>query len=583
MGQLGTSDVDELLKRVPPAVWELKAADQAALDALAGSPWSGTLPFFVRRLLALRGFSEEQQARRFMEPKLQHLEDPFLLPGMAEAVERLTQAIERKETVVIYGDYDVDGVTSMALLTWFLRAHLLDPRGFLPIRTEEGYGLSLEGLERMLVEGKPDLLIAVDCGTCSTKEVKWLNKRGVDVMILDHHEPPADELPPAILVNPKLGNEARHLCSAGVVFKVLHAWQKTHGQQSFDLREHLDLVALGTVADIVPLHGENRVFVKKGLPILAASQKAGVQALLKVAGVPANPTASHIGFQIGPRINAAGRIDSAEAAYQLLTTEDPEEAKEISEFLDEQNRERQTLERTIFEEAQRIIAGEFDPDRHAAIVIGSRNWHPGVVGIVSSRLTRMFHRPSVVVAFDENGLGKGSGRSVEGFHLVDIIRDCQDCLKAGGGHAMAAGITVEEGRFDEFRQRFLEAASRMSPHCLIPRLRLEAEIPLGEIHNGLLAYLDMLEPYGEGNARPIFFARRVWPERHPMTIKEKHMRLFLIQDGRTKEAIWFNSLPEDLPEPPWDIAFSLERNVWQGRENIQIQMRAIRASGALVC
>jgi single-stranded-DNA-specific exonuclease len=532
---------------------------------------------FAAELLMRRGMSVADDAEDFLAPRLKSLSDPFLLPNMAAAVERILLAIDRRERIVLYGDYDVDGVTSLTLLTRMLRAAGADPACFLPSRADEGYGLSPDGVARCVSEHSPQLIIAVDCGTSSVAEIAELQTQGIDVIVLDHHEC-KDALPACVaLVNPKLGDDFHYLCSVGIVFKVAHALIKRRPVADFDLRDCLDLVALGSVADLVPLRDENRIFVQRGLVQLEQSKWIGLRALVEVSGLRAPFSPSNIGFGLGPRLNAAGRLGTAQDALELLLTENPSRARSLAASLDVQNRERRTVEEAVFQEAEAQLGEWFDEARHAAIVVGSAGWHPGVVGIVASRLQKRHHRPTFVVGFDESGTGKGSGRSIEGLSLVAALTRCADLLEKHGGHEMAAGLTVREARFAEFRELFCACAREtLTDEQLQPRLRLDAEITLGEIDYELLDQHESLQPFGMGNPQPLFAARGVTLAGEPRVMKEKHLSLILRQNGDEYRAVWFNSAALELPRLPWDVAFQIERNEWQGTVSPQIHIRAVR-------
>ncbi len=541
-------------------------------------------------LLVRRGYTGVEEARRFLHPLLKTLGDPFELAGMRAAVDRIFAALDAGRRLVLYGDYDVDGVTSLALLARMLRAYGADPACFLPRRMEEGYGLSREGITRCVEEHRPGLLIAVDCGTASAPEIEELEAGGVEVIVLDHHEcQEAHALPRcAALVNPKqpggaigeageTGEAHRALCSAGIVFKLCHGLLKTRPLDvaQFDLREHLDLIALGTVADLVPLTGENRILVRRGLAQMEETRWPGLRALMEKAGVSLPLKPSDVGFQLGPRLNAAGRLGEAEEALELLLTEDPARARQLAERLDTRNRERQRVEKETHEAAQRQVG---DPAAHAALVVGGDGWHPGVLGIVASRLSRAFHRPAFVVGFDEDGVGKGSGRSIAGLSLMEALEACGPLLEKFGGHEMAAGITVRRERFEAFRERFLERArALLTEEALQPTVRLDGEIALGEVDLAFLESHERLQPFGIGNAQPLWLARGVCAAGAPVVLKEKHLRLTLAQEGAEREAIFFNALPEELPPPPWDVAFRIERNAWRGRVSVQMQIQGIRS------
>ena len=534
---------------------------------------------FVAELLVRRGLPEPDGAARFLQPQLKTLGDPFVLPNMAAAVDRILAALDRGERIALYGDYDVDGVTSLALLVRVLRAFGGKAECFLPSRVDEGYGLSPDGVARCVSTLAPQLLIAVDCGTSSVAEIAALQAQGVDVIVLDHHEC-KDTLPACVaLVNPKLGDSYHYLCSVGLVFKIAHALLKRRPLPSFDLRDTLDLVALGTVADLVPLIDENRVLVRSGLLQLTRTKWPGLRSLIEVAGLKPPFTPSHVGFGLGPRLNAAGRLGTAQDALELLLTEDEPRARTIAAALDAQNRERRTVEDDVLRQAEAQLAEWFDAARDAAIVVGAPGWHPGVVGIVASRLQRRHHRPTLVIGFDETGMGKGSGRSIPGFSLVASLAHCGALLERHGGHEMAAGLTLRQPRFEEFRDAFRKCAGeRLSAEQLQPIQTLDVELALGEIDYELLAAHESLQPFGMANPQPVFVARGVTLVFEPRVMKEKHLSLMLRQGRDEHRAVWFGAATEKLPKPPWDIAFTIERNEWQGNVSAQIHLKAVRSS-----
>ena len=536
----------------------------------------------VAAFLIQRGLTVPEEALEFLSPKLKSLSDPFLLPDMQPAVERILAAVDRRERIVAYGDYDVDGVTSLALLTRILRAYGANPECFLPDRIEEGYGLSADGLTRCVADYHPELLIAVDCGTSSAAEIEALTARGIDVIVIDHHEC-KQQLPRCTaVVNPKRpgeggegGGDYRYLCSAGLIFKVCHALLKTRALAEFDLREHLDLVALGTVADIVPLIRENRVLVQRGLLQMANTRWPGLQALMEVAGVKLPLTVGQVGFQIGPRLNASGRLGTARDSLELLLTDDLGKARTLALALDGQNRDRQQVEKKTVADAEAQV--EFDPARDAALVVGGPGWHPGVLGIVASRISKKYYRPTFVIGFDENGVGKGSGRSIEGLSLVATLSQCEHLLEKFGGHEMAAGLTLRQECFEEFRREFCkQSREALSDTDLLPRVELDGEVRLSELNLDFLSLHDRLQPFGMGNAQPLFLARGVRPLAEPRILKEKHLKLTLGQNGSSHEAMFFNAAADSLPRPPWDIAFRIERNEWRGALSVQILIQRIR-------
>lgn len=541
------------------------------------------VPEVVAGLLAARGFSTAEEAALFLDPRLASLSPPEKIPGIARAARRLIEAISSKERITLYGDYDVDGVTSLSILCRYLRAAGGIVECFIPDRATEGYGLGTAGVTRCLRETRPALVVAVDCGTNSRAEAAHLREAGCSLVILDHHEPDAENASEFCdaLVNPKLGAAFHYLCSAGIVFKLCHAMQKARPVEGLDLREYLDLVAIGTVADIVPLLGENRILVRAGLRQLERSRWPGLHALLHVAGATAPYDPTDIGFKIGPRINAAGRLGSATEALSLLLSDDANETGGIAARLDLQNRERQAVERDVTLQAEEWVKAHFDPERHATIVAGRRGWHQGVVGIVASRISRRWHRPTLILGFDDTGAGKGSGRSIEGLPLVEALGRCSELLEAFGGHDMAAGLSLRESRLGELRERF-EAATRslISEEDLVPRLRLDAELDLGLAGDEWLGTQERLAPFGTSNSQPVLFSRGVSPAAPPRILKEKHLRLELRSGGRPARAIWFNASIDSLPRPPWDVAYTVNRNTWQGRDEAQIQIIDVRGSVA---
>jgi single-stranded-DNA-specific exonuclease len=534
----------------------------------------------IARLLFRKGFSTTDEVQAFLQPRLKSLSDPFLLPNMEPAVSRIFAALDRRERIVLFGDYDVDGVTSLALLAETLRAYGAAPDLFLPLRMEEGYGLSRESIQRCVEQYHPQLLIALDCGTSSVAEIVDLGKRGVDVIVLDHHEPKS-ALPECVaIVNPKIdpASPFRYLCSAGIVFKLCHALLKTR-PIDFELKSKLDLVALGTVADIVPLRDENRALVQRGAIEIARTTRPGLKKLIEVSGVKSPISTEDIGFRLGPRLNAAGRLSAAEKSLRLLLTQDVTEATELAEFLDKQNRERQEVERQIFAAAEEKIAKEFDSSRDAAIAVFERGWHAGVLGIVASRIAHKHHRPAIVIGFDENGVGKGSGRSIEGFNLVQALTRCADKIDKYGGHEMAAGLTISEKNVGFFAEQFRQTARELlSDEDLQPRLQIDHEITFAELNFDFLGWHEMLQPFGNGNPQPLFFAREVESVAAPRVVGEKHLQLRLRQRNYHQRAIFFGAAADALPKQPWDIAFRIRPDEYEGETRLEMRVEAVRES-----
>jgi single-stranded-DNA-specific exonuclease len=535
----------------------------------------------IARLLFRKHFRSTDEVQNFLRPRLSSLSDPFLLPQMRAAVSRLLDALDRHERIVLFGDYDVDGVTSLALLAEMLRGYGATPELFLPLRMEEGYGLSRESVERCLEQHRPQLLIAIDCGTASAGEIAELKKRSVDVIVLDHHEPKS-ELPECVaIVNPKADSASpfHYLCSVGIVFKLCHALLKTRPLPEFDLKSKLDLVALGTVADIVPLVEENRVLVQRGAIEIGRTSRVGLRKLMQLAGVRPPILPDDIGYRLGPRLNAAGRLSTAEKSLRLLLTNDEDEAATLAIELDQQNRARQEVEKEILTEAIVTIEKQFDAARDAAIVAGARGWHPGVLGIVASRIARKYHRPTIVIGFDENGLGKGSGRSIEGLNLVDALTRCAATLEKFGGHEMAAGLALHEENFPKFAEAFRSIARELlSEEALQRSLRLAHELPFTNIDVEFLRWHELLQPFGNGNPQPLFFARAVEPVGAPRVSNEKHLIFRLRQGDRRRRAVYFDGAANELPPPPWDIAFRIGVDEYGGETLVGMRIEGLRAA-----
>jgi len=535
----------------------------------------------VARLLFRKGFRSSDEVQNFLRPRLSSLSDPFLLQQMRLAVARILAALDSRERIVLFGDYDVDGVTSLALLAEMLRGYGATPELFLPLRMEEGYGLSRESVERCLEQHRPQLLVAIDCGTASAGEIAELKKRSVDVIVLDHHEPKS-ELPKCdAIVNPKAdpASPFHYLCSVGIVFKLCHALLKTRPLPEFDLKSKLDLVALGTVADIVPLVEENRVLVQRGAIEIGRTSRVGLRKLMQVAGVRPPILPEDIGYRLGPRLNAAGRLSTAEKSLRLLLTNDEDEAAALAIELDEQNRARQQVEKEILAAAIVTIEKQFDAARDAAIVAGARGWHPGVLGIVASRIARKYHRPTIVIGFDEKGVGKGSGRSIEGLNLVDALTRCAATLEKFGGHEMAAGLALREENFPEFAEAFCSAARELlSEEALQRSLRLDHELPFTNIDIEFLRWHELLQPFGNGNPQPIFLARAVEPVGAPRVSNEKHLIFRLRQGDRRRRAVYFDGASNEFPPPPWDIAFRIGADEYGGETLVGMRIEGLRAA-----
>lgn len=546
-----------------------------------GEDFTDDLPEILCQLLYQRNVLGEQAVENFLHPRLKDLSDPFLLPDMQRAVDRIFQAKDAGESILVYGDYDVDGVTSVALMLKVINAYGIKSSSFIPKRSEDGYGLSEGAIDSLVAErGKPDLIITVDCGTASLDEIAQLKDLGVDVIVVDHHEPSARGYPDCVaLVNPKMGDDFHYLCAAGVVFKLAHALLKVRRLPDFDLRDYIDMVAVATVADIVPLVEENRLLVKHGLERLPVTQNVGLRVLQRVVGLEGKVSSMDVGFRIGPRMNAAGRMDQPEDALSLLLEDDEAKACQLAEQLDEYNRQRQRCEKQIREEAMRMVEEECDFKNESVIVLGSREWHPGVVGVVASRLMRYFYKPTFIISIDKDGVGKGSGRSVEGVSLVGAIQACREDLIAGGGHDMAAGLSISEENIAVFRKHFSDyVLENVNAEVRAPRLNVDAEIRFDQLSLDFMDSYDLLQPFGSQNPQPVFMSREVWLTEAPRHLKNDHLKLFLRQGMVEQNAIFFGGGGRELPPLPWDVAFTIDRNTFRGRTSLQMVIQDIRAA-----
>jgi len=563
--------------------WTIAPPQPALVTVLAGKLKISPL---LAQCLLNRGLSEPEPITHFLQPRLKNLADPFLLPNMRAAVERLFAAREREESLVIFGDYDVDGVTSATLLTEVLTALGWKVNTYLPHRMDEGYGLSQSGVQNCLEKFPTTLLLAVDCGSTAVEAIRWLGERGVDVLVLDHHQV-SDPAPAAVaLVNPQLvmsdgsASGFRELCSVGLAFKLAHAVLK-HGRatglpgaEEFDLRPFLDLVALGTIADLVPLNGENRILVSAGIERLNATQRPGLVALKKVAAIAGRIGGYEVGFQLAPRLNAAGRLETASQALDLLMARDLASAEPLAQNLDSRNRERQKIERSIAEEAIGAIRAKFNPETDHVIVEGQLMWHVGVVGIVASRVLHEFYRPTIIIG-GEGDEWRGSGRSIDGFDLAAALRECDDLLLRHGGHAMAAGVTIHPDQIDALRTRLNDIARRtLKPDQFQPLLRLDAEVTAADLTLDRVRELQQLEQTGMGNPPVRLFLRNVTHARalQRMGAEKKHAKLWIADGRKTLEAVLWNVGDGPLPVGRFDLAFAPQLNEFNGSTTVQLKV-----------
>ena len=534
----------------------------------------------MAQCLVNRGVARKVEVSEFLNPKLKLLADPFLIPNMDAAVERLWKTRENNERLLIYGDYDVDGVSSTALLTEMLTELGWTVQPYLPGRFDDGYGLSAEALEKCIEQFETDVVLAVDCGSTAVEAIEFLNERQIDILVLDHHQVSDPPPKPLAMVNPQLSDDYpnfQELCSVGLAFKLAHALVKRGRQEGLqkerdlDLRQYLDLVALGTVADLVPLTGENRKLVRSGLEQLGETDRPGVVALKNVANVSKPVTVFNVGFQLGPRLNAAGRMDNPDASLNLLLAKDRYEAEKAAETLNNHNDERRKIERDISTQAVESVRKRFDPKNDFVIVEGNMEWHLGVIGIVASRVMREFYRPTFILASDGDGW-KGSARSIEGFDLAEAMRGCDDLLNDHGGHAMAAGVSVKPGRLDAFRERINEIAKKtITPDMFQPPLKLDAGTDLSELTLVHIEEMSQLEPLGQGNPEIQLLVAELTLSSpiYRMGRDKQHAKFWVTDEHGACEVVAWNLKPEDEPQDTFDIAVAPQIIDFNGRRCVQ--------------
>jgi len=563
----------------PRARWILPdAPDPAVVRSLCDEL---LLPEPICRLLVARGHAPAEQAKRYLRPRLEQLLPPEQLLDLDRAVDRIVRAIRGGETILVHGDYDVDGMTSTTLLTRAFGALGGKVVPFIPRRLLDGYDLTDAGV-RAAREAGATVVVTADCGTSAVAPVRALQAEGIDVIISDHHLPGGD-LPNAFAVlNPKrpgCGSEDKDLCAAGIAFKLALAVTRAMGGNENVVFGMLDLVALATIADIAPLRGENRVFARYGLRMLAETKNLGLRALIRSAGLEGKPlTAGRIGYILAPRLNAVGRLGHAMRGVELLTAQTEHEANSIARELEELNVKRQEIDRMTLEQArQRVLA--LDLEDTYGIVLAEDGWHPGVIGIVASRIVEEFGRPTVLIGLDGDE-GKGSGRSISRFDLHAGIGQCRHLLKRFGGHRSAAGVTIARDKVDEFARCFNEAArAALTPEDLVPELRIDLEVSLSDLTPGFESLLRHLEPCGVGNPSPMLVTRGVRLAAPPRVVGQGGLKLRLQTDQGPLEAIGW-SLGARIGEldvsRPFDIAYRLERDEYQGISRLQAKLADFR-------
>ena len=532
-------------------------------------------------ILANRNILEEEDIRLFLNPTRNDFYNPFLITDMDIAVNRIIKAIENKENITIYGDYDVDGITSITVLKSFLNDIGVETNTYIPNRLIEGYGLNKEAIDKISKKGC-NLMITVDCGISAIEEIEYANSLGIETIITDHHEA-GNEIPKAIAVIDNKRKDSkypfRELAGVGVVFKLIQAIGIKLNLKEESYLKYLDIVCIGTISDIVPLVDENRVIAKLGLLLVAQTKNIGLRSIINSSGY--NKIDSNtISFGVAPRINACGRMGKAEEALELFLSKDKNEVNELTNKLNEHNRKRQETEKAIFENALEKIKAEH-LDENKAIIVGGENWHHGVIGIVSSKITEMYFKPSILLSFEENGIGKGSGRSIPGFDLHEALMKCSDTIEKFGGHSMAVGITVKKDNLEKFKKEFEQIATQSKIDEIIPIINIDAKVDLSDIDKEMVESLKQLEPFGEANKMPVFAFKNLKIDSIRALSEGKHLKLTLKDNNYIINAIGFNIgylANEYRIGDKIDVAGVLEINTFNGVDNLQINIKDIMKS-----
>jgi len=558
--------------------WQIYQTNEEQIEELKSKYGLNEL---LATILSNRNITEEEQIRLFLNPTRNDFYDPYLITDMEIAVERIIKAIENKEKVTIYGDYDVDGITSITVLKSFLKEIGLETSVYIPNRLDEGYGLNKNAIDKIAKDGC-NLMITVDCGISGIEEIEYANSLGIETIVTDHHEP-GNELPNAVAVIDNKRKDSkypfRELAGVGVVFKLTQALAKRLELKEETYLKYLDIVCVGTISDIVPLVDENRVIAKLGLMLVKQTKNIGLKSIINSSGYT-KIDSNTISFGVAPRINACGRMGKAKEALNLLLSTDIYEVNELTQKLNDHNKERQETEKAIFENAVEKIEKE-NLDQNKAIILGGENWHHGVIGIVSSKITDMYFKPSILLSFEEDGIGKGSGRSIPGFDLHEALMQCLDTIEKFGGHSMAVGITIRKDKLEEFRKEFEEIAEKNEIDKIIPIINIDAKISLNEIDKEMVESIKQLEPFGEANKMPIFAFKNLKIDSIRALSGGKHLKLTLKNNNNIINAIGFNigHLAEEyLIGDKVDVAGVLEINTFGGVDNLQINIKDIMKS-----
>lgn len=559
--------------------WKIKPVKLKLQKSLSQSL---NISYILAQILINRGVTTAEQAKSFLGCELSSLHSPFLLKGIKSAVARIKKAISQDEKIMVWGDYDIDGITSVCLLSSVLKKMGADVSYYLPNRLEEGYGLNEQGAQQAKDQGVK-VLITVDCGVTAHKEIDLLNDMGIDVIVTDHHQPRGDNLPSAFAIINPLQKDCKYpykyLAGVGIAAKLASALV---GSQDEILNQHLDLIALGTVGDIVSLTGENRILVKHGLVSLEESKKLGLRALINVVKL-SNRTinAGHVGFILGPRINASGRLGSPEDSLKLFLAETELEAYSLAQKLNKSNRKRQKIEADTLREAIEEVESQINFKEHNIIVLARANWHQGVIGIVASRLVDKYLRPAIVLS-TEDGFSRGSGRSIGNFHLLDAVKECKDLLEEYGGHRKACGIRLKQENFDHFFKKINTVVKeRLLPEDLASTVEIDVDVALSDLDMSLVEQLDALSPFGADNSQPVLCSSKLKIKTRPTVVANKHIK-FWVTDGKlTCEAIGFNQAKAFSELSVGDtitLAYVPSINTWQGNHSIQLKIEDLQAS-----
>ena len=558
--------------------WVLKP--QPAQEALESLKNSINVSDAIATMLLQRGIQDFDQAKTYFNPSIDTLHDPFLMADMQKAVDRLYRAIAQKEKIMIYGDYDVDGTTSVAMVYSFLSKHYPNLTYYIPDRYQEGYGVSIRGIDYANKQGIT-LIISLDCGIKAAEKISYAKERGIDFIVCDHHTVPA-ELPPAVAVldpkRPDCNYPYKELTGCGVGFKFLQAFVSYSDLPASELMMYLDYVAVSTACDIVPITGENRVLAKYGVDLLSENPRTGFKAMLEVAGMKRKLTVTDLVFGIGPRINAAGRIAHANAAVELLISEDETQAFEFARSVNQKNNTRKDYDSAMTEEALAMIE-EMGWQEAKSTLLYKEDWHKGVVGITASRCTEHYYRPTIILT-ESNGKAAGSARSVKGFNVYNAIDSCSDLLTQFGGHDFAAGMTLPIENIPAFRQKFEEVVSAtITEDQLIPKINIDSVIPLDRISWKFFHIIQRMAPFGPNNLQPLFMAERVYLASPARLLKELHLKIRIKQGNQAFDCIGFNMphyFPELLPDRPFSICFHIDENYYRGQSSLQLRIKDLK-------